>query len=161
MTQVELFTLAMEDAIHNKAPIYTMQVDFTGAFNTISQSKLIAIMRELGFPPDLLENVVELYRDATTTYGTDVGNTEPVEVLRGTMQGDTLSPFLFDIYMEPLLRWLQHGGRGYRFRCSSTAHTLSATSYADDLQTLTDNVPNMHVQASKLTAFSDWGGLTC
>jgi hypothetical protein len=41
------------------------------------------------------------------------GNTAPLPIYRGTLQGDTLSTFLFTIFMKPLLRWLAVGSKGY------------------------------------------------
>ncbi len=34
------------------------------------------------------------------------GNTVPIHIHIGTINGNTLSPFHFTIFMEPLLRWL-------------------------------------------------------
>jgi hypothetical protein len=42
------------------------------------------------------------------------GNLAPLSIYRGTLQEDTLSPFLFTISMEPLLRWLVVDIRGYK-----------------------------------------------
>jgi hypothetical protein len=39
-------------------------------------------------------------------------NTSDLRVDRGTMQGDSLSPFLFALYLEPLLRGLHVGEKG-------------------------------------------------
>jgi len=163
MTQVELLVMAIEDAQRHGSPIYTAQIDFSNAFNTISQRKLIHIMGELGFPQDLIDNVVSLYHNATTSIRTDHGVTSPIPVGRGTMQGDSLSPFLFDIYMEPLVRWLQQGGRGYEYKATRTdtepGHTIGSAAYADDLQVLTGTTADLHIQMMKLTAFADWADL--
>jgi hypothetical protein len=43
--------------------------------------------------------------------------TDAIPVDRGSIQGDSLSPFLFLIYIEPLLRWLHVGGQGYMHGC--------------------------------------------
>jgi hypothetical protein len=45
---------------------------------------------------------------------TPYGNTPTIPIHRGTLQGDTLSPFLFTIFMEPLLRRLSIGSKGYK-----------------------------------------------
>jgi hypothetical protein len=34
----------------------------------------------------------------------------------------SLSPLLFLLYIEPLLRWIHVGGRGYRFGCATRPH---------------------------------------
>jgi hypothetical protein len=58
-----------------------------------------------------------IYTNAHTTLLTAHGPTTPVPVNRGTLQGDTPSPVLFLLYIEPLLRWLHSGGRGYQYGC--------------------------------------------
>eukprot|EP00983_Pelagomonas_calceolata_P081454 1155584-Pelagomonas_calceolata.AAC.3 len=77
-------------------------------------------MYDLGFPTDAVNNVWNLYQEAHTRVCLPPGNfTNDLPIERGTIQGDTLSPFLFLIYMEPLQPWLHAGGRGYDYGCLS------------------------------------------
>jgi len=70
--------------------------------------------------------------------------------------------------MEPLLRWLHVGGRGYKHICISNqnasdirlANTLSSASFADDLLSETNTIQNLKIQAHKITLYSDWAALT-
>jgi hypothetical protein len=62
---------------------------------------------------DAIEVVKNLYSNAITSIHTPYGDTPPIKMERGTIQGDSLSPFLFILYLEPLLRWLRVGARGY------------------------------------------------
>ncbi|KAJ9516332.1 hypothetical protein QJQ45_001063 [Haematococcus lacustris] len=161
--QLQMLVMALEDAKLAKADIYALLVDFTSAFNTTCQDKLLWIMHDLGFPTDATDAVKDLYTGATTRFKTPYGHTDPVPVNRGTIQGDSLSPFLFLIYIEPLLRWLQVGARGYKFK-SATADsgvraTVSSIDYADDIAILCNTLRNLRCQADKLSAFSDWGHL--
>ncbi|KAJ9531789.1 hypothetical protein QJQ45_021938 [Haematococcus lacustris] len=161
--QLQMLVMALEDAKLAKADIYALLVDFTSAFNTTCQDKLLWIMHDLGFPTDATDAVKDLYTGATTRFKTPYGHTDPVSVNRGTIQGDSLSPFLFLIYIEPLLRWLQAGARGYKFK-SATADsgeraTVSSIDYADDIAILCNTLRNLRCQADKLSAFSDWGHL--
>ncbi|KAJ9509771.1 hypothetical protein QJQ45_011629 [Haematococcus lacustris] len=158
-----MLVMALEDAKLAKADIYALLVDFTSAFNTTCQDKLLWIMHDLGFPTDATDAVKDLYTGATTRFKTPYGHTDPIPVNRGTIQGDSLSPFLFLIYIEPLLRWLQVGARGYKFK-SATADsgervTVSSIDYADDIAILCNTLRNLRCQADKLSAFSDWGHL--
>ncbi|KAJ9528726.1 hypothetical protein QJQ45_020662 [Haematococcus lacustris] len=158
-----MLVMALEDAKLAKADIYALLVDFTSAFNTTCQDKLLWIMHDLGFPTDATDAVKDLYTGATTRFRTPYGPTDPVPVDRGTIQGDSLSPFLFLIYIEPLLRWLQVGARGYKFK-SATADSgeraiVSSIDYADDIAILCNTLRNLRCQADKLSAFSDWGHL--
>ena len=62
-------------------------------------------MKYLGYPQDAVALVGNIYAQSTTTFtGEHFGKTQPIPIQRGTIQCDTLSPYLFLIFLEPLLR---------------------------------------------------------
>ena len=94
----------------------------------------------------------------------DSGITKPIPIERGSIQGDTLSPFLFLVYVEPLLRWLHVGARGYKFGSvdenpSRVANSLSSCTYADDLNAPTNSLSDLKLQAGKVSLYSDWASM--
>lgn len=101
--QIEMMIMALEDAILTKQNIYLMQADMKEAFNTISHDKLLMILYDLGFSTDAIEVVKDLYTGAKTRIQTLYGPTESKAFDMGTIQGDSLFPFLFVMYLEPLL----------------------------------------------------------
>jgi hypothetical protein len=106
-------------------------IDFTAAFNTIDQDDMLGIMHSLGFPCDVLAVVHAMYTGATTVVALPAGRTAPIPVQRGTLQGNIMSPLLFNLYMTPLMRWLEFGALGYRFGClGEDQHALAARAHA-------------------------------
>ncbi len=140
--QLQNVIMALEDA-KLFGNIYALIVDFTSAFNTTDHDKMLIMMYNVGFPTDAtIEIVKNLYEEATTQVKQPSGHsTNPIPIERGTIQGGTLSPFLFLLYMEPLLRWLHVGGHGYMhssIQNQSVADThlhnnISSAAFADDL----------------------------
>ena len=68
--------------------------------------------------------------------------------------------------MEPLLRWLNAGNRGYTHSHADTntpnTKALNCTSsgaFADDLICLSGSYQNLRLQAMKLTQYADWAHL--
>jgi hypothetical protein len=102
--QVEMMIMALEDAHMFKQNIFLLQADLTEAFDTISHDKLLMIRYDLHFPTDAIEVVKDLYTETRTSVKTPFGKTKEIPIKRGTIQGDSMSPFLFVLYMEPLLR---------------------------------------------------------
>jgi hypothetical protein len=69
-------------------------------------------MADLGFPSDAIDTIRDIYTGIGTRILLNRSThlyTSPIPVGRGTIQGDTLSPLIFLIFLEPLLRWLSVG----------------------------------------------------
>jgi hypothetical protein len=79
------------------------------------------------------------------------GNTPTIPMHRGTLQGDTLSPFLFTIFVKPLLRWLSMGSRGYKPKqhteLPENIHmAYDDHGYANDISITTGTLENLQMQ---------------
>ena len=103
----------MEDAHTSKKDIVLCYLDFKGAFPSTDHKKLVRTLEYLGLPDDFTLLVSNLYSGASTEFITPHGCTSPVGIGRGTLQGDPLSPLLFDLMIEPLIRWLNAADKGY------------------------------------------------
>ena len=139
--------------------IYLMYVDFGFAFDTTGHKKLLIIMHNLEFRINCIEAIGDVYIDAETEFILPNGTTTPIKIERGTIQSDSLSPLLF-LILEPLLRWLHSGGRGYTMSSLRKEGTeISSLAYADDLCAITSCSPDLAIQARKFETFGKWGGL--
>ena len=156
----------LEDARASHKDIYALYIDFTSAFNTISHAKLYRILHDLGFPTDAIDVVRSIYTNAYTRiilcHNTN-HTTDPIHVGRGTIQGDTLSPLIFLLFLEPLLRWLTVGGHGYTpspFTSHPHPTTQTCPAYADDLVVLCTSAKRLQHQFQKIRLYCVWGGLS-
>ena len=177
--QVQRLLMGVEDARLAGRDLYLLLIDFSSAFNTTDQDATLAVMYDLGIPTDAIEVVKDLYTGARTVIHLgEITHTLPVHITRGTIQGDCLSPLLFLFSLEPLLRWLHVGGRGYEHACLDPArakaanltapdlptadtfhHRLSGIALADDLACATSTRENLQVQAKKVSEWSNFMGL--
>jgi hypothetical protein len=119
-----------EDAKLSKQNIYTAYSDFKGAFGGMDHRIMFQLMERYGFKDSYIAACRQLYSASSTYYMKIHGNTNPIHIHRGSLQGDTLSPFLFTIFMEPMLRWLAVGSRFYR--PSYQPHKSTTTIPNDD-----------------------------
>ena len=163
--QVRNLLNCIEDAQLNLQDIFILYTDFSQAFNMTNHDHQLCIMYDEGFPQDSLEVIKGIYSNTRTTIALPVGDTKDIQLLRGTVQGDPLSPLLFLLYIEPLLRWLAVGGRGYKFGClapdpEAAPHTksLPATGFIDDTTSMTNSIADLRWQAAKIDAFAAWAG---
>ena len=125
------------------------------AFGSIDHARLFAIMKDLGYPQDVVAIIGNIYLQSTTTFtGEHFDKTKPMPIQKDTIQGDTLSPYFFIIFLEPLLRWLQRGYNGYTFNTSNTK--LCSAAYADDLVVISNNLTSLQHQLNKHDKLCEW-----
>lgn len=103
----------------------------------------------------MVEIVGNIYNNSTTSFtGSHFGKIFSININRGTIQADILSPYLFIIFLEPLLRWLKKIDLGYHFNTSASMCTT--TTYADDLAIITDEIQHIQPQITKLHKYVEW-----
>ena len=156
--------MVLEDAKTAGKPVYTAFADFKGAFNGTDHRIMFQFMRDLGMPECYVRTCEHIYSTSRTAYITPHGLTPQIPIHRGTLQGDTLSPFLFTLFLEPLMRWIMAGGRGYIPHCTSNTEgefsiTYDEHGYADDISITTGSLENLKAQLKKLHLFSKYTGL--
>jgi hypothetical protein len=156
--QLQTLIAALEDSRLTQQDIYLLYIDFKNAFGSIDHARLLAIMADLGYPQDAINLIGNIYSSSSIIFSeSHFGKTKPVHIQRGTIQGDTLSPYLFIISLEPLLRWLERGNLGYKLKKSQ--YTLHSAAYADDLAIITSNIKHIQPQINKIDKFCQWAGM--
>jgi hypothetical protein len=151
---VAALQMTLEDAIASKRNVFLAYIDFKGAYPSVDHGQLSRTLRALGMPMDFVHMVTDLYKGATTTVLTPYGSTGEIPVERGTLQGDPLSPLLFDLMLEPFTQWLSRGDNGYVTKATNMA--VTNVDFADDLTLVADSLDKLQRHLHKLEMFSRW-----
>ena len=94
----------IEKAIEFQKNIYFCFIDYTKAFNCVDHNKLWKILKEMGIPDHLTCLLRNLYAGQEATVRTGHGTTGWFQIGKGVHQGCILSPCLFNLYAEYILR---------------------------------------------------------
>lgn len=108
-------------------------------------------MEDLNYTHDAIALIGNLCSQSTIMIiGKHFNKTQPIPIQRGTVQGDTLSSYLFVIFLNPHLKWSQKVNNIYRFQTSYTK--LSFVAYANDLATVVNKWTSLQTQLNKLNS---------
>ena len=64
-----------------------------------------------------------------------------------------IKPYIFIIFLKPLLRWLQRGNNGYIFNTFNTK--LNSAAYANDIAAIANNLTTLQLQLNKLNKYCE------
>ena len=84
--------------------IYFCFIDYAQAFDCMDHNKLWKILKEMGIPDHLTCLLRNLYADQEATVRTGHGTTDWFQIGKGIRQGCMLSPCLFNLYAEYIMR---------------------------------------------------------
>jgi hypothetical protein len=77
-------------------------IDLARAYDNVNRYKLMQILEDMGLPGNLLLLLKNMYLKTCLT----IDGKNYIHSKKGLLQGSSLSPLLFDIYVDPLLRRL-------------------------------------------------------
>ena len=84
--------------------IYFCFIDYVKAFDCVDHNKLWKILKEMGIPDHLTHLMRNLYEGQEATVRTGHGTTDWFQIGKGVHQGCILSPCLFNLYAEYIMR---------------------------------------------------------
>ena len=84
--------------------IYFCFIDYAKAFDCVDHNKLWKILKEMGIPGHVTCLLKNLYAGQEATVRTGHGPTDWFQIGKGVHQGCILSPCLFNLYAEYILR---------------------------------------------------------
>ena len=84
--------------------IYFCFIDYAKAFGCVDHNKLWKILQEMGIPDHLTCLLRNLYAGEEATVRTGHGTTDWFQIGKGVSQGCILSPCLFNLYAEYIMR---------------------------------------------------------
>ena len=94
----------IEKAREFQKNIYFCFIDDAKAFDCVDHNKLWNILKEMGIPDPLTCPLRNLYADQEATVRTGHGTTDWFQIGKGVRQGCILSPCLFNLYAEYIMR---------------------------------------------------------
>ena len=94
----------MEKQERSRKNIYFCIIDFAKAFDCVDHNILWKILKEMGIPDHLTCLFRNLYADQEATVRTGHGTTGWFQIGKGVHQACILSPCLFNLYAEYIMR---------------------------------------------------------
>ncbi|WP_306768591.1 reverse transcriptase domain-containing protein, partial [Enterobacter cloacae complex sp. 4DZ3-17B2] len=114
----------------------------TNAFGSVPHAAIAEALRQHGVPGRTRNIILASGQGATTRVRTAQGETGPIRISSGVRQGCPLSPIVFNLTLEPVLRSLATLGSGYML----WGRSINNLTYADDTVLLTSTQEEMEAQ---------------
>ena len=146
----------MTDSRRKKRDLLLTWLDLRDAFGSVPHDLLLSSMQRFGLSGSILTIVEDIYTGSSISVRTGKTSfTPPIPQRRGVKQGCPLSPILFNIALEGMLRHLEESAIGYPI----AGHLITSLAYADDVCIAATSKTNLQTLLDRCLEFSSWAGL--
>ena len=132
--------------------IYHLYLDLNKAFNSVPHSALWQILNNYNFPTHLITLIQHLYSHPADYPSINGFSLFAAMTLRGLRQGCPMSPILFNLFIDPILRQLDSILPKQPFR--------ALFSFIDDIALQTTSISTIHTALSFLFTIGPKYGLS-
>ena len=134
--------------------IYFCFIHYTKAFDCVDHNKLWEILKEMGIPDHLSCLLRTLYAGQEATVRTGHGTADWFQIGKGVCQGCILSPCLFNLYAEYIMRnaGLKEAQAGIKFarrNINNLRHADDTTLMAESEEELKSLLMKVKVESEK------------
>ena len=133
-----LFSLQIliEKIRNSEDEAFIIFIDYSKAFDSVNHNHLFDTMIKMGFPTHLVSLIAALYDNQKATIRWNGEHCDFFKIGKGVRQGCILSPHLFNIYTEQVMREAEIEDMGIRIG----GRNITDMRYADDTGLLASNV---------------------
>ena len=116
--------------------VYICMLDASKAFDRVHYGKLFNLLRQRNLPPTITRLLLDMYTRQRLYASWNGEISDPFQTQNGVKQGGILSPILFCVYIDELLRRIDSSGLG----CHIGHLSYAGVGYADDVGLLAPSV---------------------
>jgi hypothetical protein len=144
----------IEDLLKNrKSRLYCCFVDFQKAFDTVWHQGLMLKLARIGIKGNCFKIIKDMYLNATVCTRSQNGFSSDLFIRKGVLQGNKLSPTLFNIFINDLPNFVKGNGSP-----KIQDESISCLLYADDLILLSTIKSELQNKLNKLNTYCQiWG----
>jgi hypothetical protein len=134
----QIFTLRqlMEERIRCGKPLIVVFIDFAAAFDSVHRPSLWKALAAEGIPVKLIRLLQQVYNGSTSCVRIKNELTNEFPVISGVRQGCVLSPLLFNVVVDAIMRKVFEGRQGVKF---GQDQFITDLMYADDSAIFAEN----------------------
>jgi len=147
----------MEKAKEFQKNVYFCFIDSAKAFDCVDHNKLWKILKEMGIPDHLTCLLRNLFAGQEVTVRTGHGTTDWFQIGNRVRQGCILSPCLFNLYVEYIMRnaGLEEAQAGIKI----SGRNINNFTYADDITLMAESEEELKSLLMKVKEESEKVGL--
>ena len=145
----------IEQASEWQKPLFINFVDFKKAFDSICREAIWRILRHYGIPAKIINLIKLFYTKFECCVDLNTQLSDWFEVHTGVRQGCIISPILFLIVIDWVMKQTNQDHNGLSW------HTANPNDldFADDLAILADSIRELQTKTDKLSNFAEQTGL--
>ena len=134
-----LVSESLQYYVNNSSTVYTLFLDASKAFDRINHITLFNRLIDRGICPLIIRIIAMMYNVGTAAIKWNDCISDTFRMKNGVKQGSVLSPFLFALYLDPLLDSISMS----KFGCYIGDLPANVFSYADDVVVLTPSLTSL------------------
>ena len=155
--QIASLRIIIEQSLEWNSPLYINFIDYEKAFDSVDRQTLWKLLRHYGVPVKIVSLIQCIYQDMGCRVVHAGQTSEKFQVKTRVRQGCLLSPFLFLLVIDWIMRETTRGkNNGIQW---TLFEQLDDLDFADDLALLAHNQNQMQDKTRRLETFSAKTGL--
>lgn len=138
----------VEQSAEMRAPLYLIFIDFERAFDCLDQSAIWKVLRCYGVPEKMIRLIKALYDDAKCLVLHEGLKSNHISVKTGVRQGCILSPLLFNLVLDAIMRQSISTNNGIHLGLQTRLNDLD---YADDICLLSQSYSELQQKINNIS----------